>query len=94
MSQGTSCKCPEKRRSIGSRRWGVSARCGNASAFNGYHWTSSDYSCVHCLECNASWRTNARFVDNLPDIILVGGGHWDFKNTLNKETRPKLTPKT
>ncbi len=62
MSQGTSCKIKAHR-----PRWYVSQRRGNASAFNGYHWTPSDYSAVSCAECGATWRTKAKFVDSLPD---------------------------
>jgi hypothetical protein len=51
-------------------RWVVLQRNGNCSAFNGYHWTPSDYSSVMCAKpggCGRVWRTNAAYVDRLPD---------------------------
>ena len=47
--------------------WVVVQRNGNASAFNGYHWTYSDYSGVRCTRCRRYWRTKAAYVDTLPD---------------------------
>lgn len=46
----------------------VIARHGNSSAFNGYHWTPSDYSHVLCLDTKLHWRTKAQYVETLPDI--------------------------
>jgi hypothetical protein len=50
--------------------WRVIQRNGNASAFNGYHWTPSDYSAVRCTlpDCRRVWRTKAAYVDQLPDL--------------------------
>ena len=50
--------------------WVVTQRHGNASAFNGYHWTPSDWSAVKCLAdgCGRVWRTRAAYVDDLPDV--------------------------
>jgi hypothetical protein len=50
--------------------WRVVQRNGNASAFNGYHWTLSDYSGVRCThpDCGRFWRTKANYVRDLPDI--------------------------
>lgn len=67
MSQGVSCKCPEHKKPAAERNWVVLQRNGNCSAFNGYRWQSSDYSCVQCHVCGMTWRTNAKFVDNLRD---------------------------
>ena len=42
----------------------------NHSAFNGYHWTRSDYSSVMCFapeHCTFMLRTKAGYVDALPD---------------------------
>lgn len=39
---------------------------GNYSAFNGYRFTPSDYSQLRCA-CGSTWRTNAAYVDELPD---------------------------
>ena len=47
--------------------WVVTARRGNASAFNGYHWTPSDYSALRCTHCGRCWRTKANYVRHLPD---------------------------
>lgn len=49
--------------------WAVVVRNGNFSAFNGYHFTPSDYSTVRCLvpACRRAWRTKAAYVKELPD---------------------------
>jgi len=47
--------------------WDVVVRCGNYSAFNGYHFTPSDYSLVRCTTCGSHWRTKAAYVAVLPD---------------------------
>jgi hypothetical protein len=49
--------------------WVVLQRKCNHSAFNGYHWTPSDYSSVRCGHpgCGRVWRTKAAYVDSLPD---------------------------
>jgi hypothetical protein len=47
--------------------WYVLQRLGNASAFNGYHWTPSAYSCCKCATCGRVWRTKAAYVADLPD---------------------------
>lgn len=50
--------------------WVVTMRNHNASAFNGYRRTPSDYSEVRCTfgMCrHAVWRTKAGYVDELPD---------------------------
>lgn len=49
--------------------WQVLQRLGNASAFNGYRWTPSDYSCVQCTKplCRRIWRTKAAYVRDLVD---------------------------
>lgn len=50
--------------------WRVTAYRCNYSAFNGYHYTPSDYSEVTCSEdaggCGRRWRTKARYVEELP----------------------------
>lgn len=67
MSQGEACKCAESKKPVSERAWDVTTRRANYSAFNGYHYTPSNYSAVRCKVCRASWRTNAKFVDRLPD---------------------------
>lgn len=47
--------------------WVVLQRKGNRSAFNGYHWTPSDYSACRCTGCGRVWRTRAAYVARLPD---------------------------
>jgi hypothetical protein len=73
MSGGNACKCLERLEPIivpaGSNRPGrlwrvVQYKC-NHSAFNGYHYTSSDYSSLTCLRCGTTWRTKAPYVDDL-----------------------------
>lgn len=71
MSQGISCKCSESKKPALERLWVVLQRNGNASAFNGYHWTYSDYSSVQCRVCGAVWRTKADYVFSLKDKSSV-----------------------
>ena len=73
MSGGISCHCPELRRPVIDRNWGVIQRHGNASAFNGYKWQWSRYSCVKCFSCGMVWRTNAAYVAHLHNLIFVDG---------------------
>jgi len=66
MSGGVPCRCEERNKPIGERRWVVrDFRC-NHSAFNGYHRTPSDYSAVECEACGGWWRTKANYVYSLP----------------------------
>lgn len=53
-------------RGCGSLHLAVMQRLCNHSAFNGYRWTPSKYSEVHCLDCGRMWRTKAD-VCYLPD---------------------------
>jgi hypothetical protein len=78
MSGGPSCKCPEKKKPITQRAWLVIDRLCNYSAFNGRHYTPSDYSHVVCVECDASWRTKATYVVSLTDGEYRDGG-WKAK---------------
>ena len=84
MSGGVACKCAERHepltypgpipgagmggRNAVPRLWRVWQRNGNASAFNGYQWQYSDYSCLMCIRCGAIWRTKAGYVPHLPDL--------------------------
>lgn len=45
----------------------VLVRYGNYSAFNGYHFESSDYSHIRCMVTGLHWRTKADYVALLPD---------------------------
>lgn len=47
----------------------VTVRNGNYSAFNGYHFTPSDYSEVMCLKCGWRWRTKAQWVHSTPGCL-------------------------
>jgi hypothetical protein len=68
MSGGARCRCVEGGRPISERPWYVIVREGNYSAFNGYHFTHSDYSSVRCDACGAHWRTKADYVLRLKDV--------------------------
>jgi hypothetical protein len=58
-----SCPVPIKER---QKNWEVVHYRCNYSAFNGYKWTRSNYSCVTCTKCGKIWRTKAAYVDTLP----------------------------
>jgi hypothetical protein len=75
VSGGTFCQCGEADKPVAERRWAVAQRRCNHSAFNGYHRTPSEWSAVVCLNpsCSGSWRTKARYVDQLPD---AGNDYW------------------
>jgi hypothetical protein len=60
MKQGCICEGPNKR-----ENWRVRQYKCNHSAFNGYRYTPSDYSSIHCLECGRAWRTKAKYVDEI-----------------------------
>jgi len=68
MAVSFSCKCAERKKPVAKRAWRVMQRKCNHSAFNGYHWTPSDWSHVVCLSCRASGRTKAKYVDELRDV--------------------------
>ena len=67
MSAWNPCTCGRKRGDHGDLV--VLARNGNASAFNGYHWTPSDYSLIRCTRKGGTgvWRTKASYVHSLPN---------------------------
>ena len=52
------CKCNIQHKIVIAERY----KC-NYSAFNGYHYTPSDYSEVGCCACGDTWRTKAKWVD-------------------------------
>lgn len=71
------CHCPERSKPPAKRNWGVIQRKCNHSAFNGYHWTPSDWSRVVCFSCGYGGRTKAAYVLALPDAVLDSkGGKW------------------
>ena len=67
MSGGPSCKCGEHKKPVTERNWVVVGRKCNYSAFNGYHWTPSDWSALCCHTCGQHWRTKADYVSKLKD---------------------------
>ena len=67
MSGGTACHCDEREKPVRERNWRVVQRCCNHSAFNGYHYTPSEWSAIFCRSCRALWRTKADYVCLLPD---------------------------
>jgi hypothetical protein len=67
MSVPFGCHCPERAKPVNQRKWRVTQRLCNHSAFNGYRYTPSDYSTVMCMACNAVGRTKAKYVAYLAD---------------------------
>jgi hypothetical protein len=67
MSGGQICRCPESKKPLLERKWRVTQWRCNHSAFNGYHYESSDYSALICEApgCTGSWRTKADYADKL-----------------------------
>lgn len=70
MSAHIACSCGRKKNDHADLV--VVVRNGNNSAFNGYHWTHSDYSQIRCERkfCMGSWRTKAAYTAILPDSSL------------------------
>ncbi len=66
MSRSYACNC-HRRYAVDFREkfWRIVHFMCNYSAFNGYRRTSSDYSCVRCLNCGRYWRTKAGYVYTL-----------------------------
>jgi len=64
VSGGLACKDQQHR-----SKWQVLDRQCNHSAFNGYHYTPSNYSSVICTEpgCGKVWRTRSNYVHTLQD---------------------------
>jgi hypothetical protein len=63
----SACHCEERKKPVKDRNWEIwQYRC-NHSAFNGYHYTPSDYSTIVCNAdgCVGCWRTKADFVFEL-----------------------------
>lgn len=75
------CKCGERKKPVSERQWGVSQRFCNHSAFNGYHYTPSDYSSIVCFVCWECWRTKAEYVYHLQDAIIKNGD-WFLRRKL------------
>lgn len=66
MSARIPCSCGRKKGDCSDLVCTMYKR--NYSAFNGYHFTLSDYSEVRCTRhgCHGRWRTKAAYVDKLP----------------------------
>lgn len=74
MSGGEYCRCQHKNDPDHRERyWHVLQRECNHSAFNGYHYTPSDYSQIGCSCCLRLWRTKAAYVNTLAD----DRGEWE-----------------
>ncbi len=65
MASAFDCKCAERKKPVADRDWVVTQYRCNHSAFNGYHYTPSDYSTVVCNRCRACGRTKAAYVGSL-----------------------------
>jgi len=65
MSVSFGCHCVERAKPVKERQWLVWTYKSHHSAFNGYRWTSSDYSLVQCTHCGAFGRTKAAYVSQL-----------------------------
>lgn len=66
MSARIKCTCGRKRSDHSNLKVVMYRR--NYSAFNGYHFTPSDYSEVVGTRpgCHGRWRTKAAYVEGLP----------------------------
>ena len=71
--------------------WWVKMRNGNVSAFNGGHFTPSDYSLIKCEACGRRWRTKAAYVTTLPDNPPVPGPSPDSV-VFGPDKAPPATP--
>ena len=67
MAHGFNCHCEERKKPVAERNWEVMQYRCNHSAFNGYHYTPSEYSTVVCRNpgCHGIGRTKAAYVDEL-----------------------------
>ena len=65
MSVSFGCRCPERRKPVGERRWVVVMRQCHYSTFSGRRYTPSDWSLIRCLNCGAVGRTKAAYVAEL-----------------------------
>lgn len=72
MSGGYICQHKETH----YHRWRVLHRKCNYSAFNGYKYTPSDYSCLVCLECSRVWRSKSNYVKFISDIGAIEYDAW------------------
>lgn len=61
MSGGRFCRCA-------ARKWRVTDRNCNHSAFNGSRYQWSRYSQIVCLHCGWIWRSKGQYVNALPDL--------------------------
>lgn len=71
MAHTFACKCDERKKPAKDRNWTIwQYRC-NHSAFNGYHWTPSEYSTVGCNSCGRVGRTKGKFVAELAAAVVL-----------------------
>ena len=75
MSSYTVCTCGRKRGDYTDLV--VIARRSNHSAFNGYHFTPSNFSHIVCTRkgCCGNRRSDAPYVENLPDGVWSNEEH-------------------
>jgi len=59
--------CPERKKPMAERAWRIMQYRHNHSAFNGRHFTPSDWSSIICDACGACGRSKAKWVDDLYD---------------------------
>jgi hypothetical protein len=70
------CNCPAfhdagsaaSKQKYREQHWRITQYKCNHSAFNGYHYTPSDYSAIICLKCRQRWRTTAAYVGGLSGV--------------------------
>jgi len=67
MAKSFNCHCGERKKLVYYRKWFVTQRNENTSAFNGYHPQYSKYSTVVCSQCLGNGRTKANYVKMLKD---------------------------
>jgi hypothetical protein len=65
MSHYLKWTCTDRKAHRAAGAWIVTDDHCAYSAFNGYHYSSSDYCAVKCLICGRTWRTKAKYVDSL-----------------------------
>jgi hypothetical protein len=76
MSGGSMCECSgfhgttkrQAKQAYREKHWRVVQYKCNHSAFSGYHYTPSDYSCITCTVCGHFWRTKAAYVGTLKRV--------------------------
>jgi hypothetical protein len=90
-ASGTGCTCGRLPYSMHwLAHWVVVRYHCNYSAFNGYHYTPSDYSLVSCLKCGHHWRTKAKYVDRLYKLTDLDRRLWSRRELTLDHLSPSL----